>query len=60
MDQDDRPPNLVERKFMKFILLALLLSGCATQTVHVKHDSCKSMGIVYGVAIDDCEVVKLK
>jgi hypothetical protein len=45
---------------MKYILIALFLSGCSSATVHVKHDSCKSMGIVYGVAIDDCEVIKLK
>jgi hypothetical protein len=45
---------------MKLILLALLLTGCASTTVHVKHDSCKSAGIIYGVAVDDCDIIKLK
>lgn len=45
---------------MKLIILAFLLSACSSATVHVKHDSCKSAGILYGVAIDDCEKAQVK
>lgn len=44
---------------LSFLLgLAVGLSSCGSVHVNVKHDTCKSRGVIDGDAIDQCEVSK--
>lgn len=49
---------------MRILVLSFLISvsigvsSCGSVHVNVKHDSCKSRGVIDGEAIDQCDISK--
>ena len=46
-------------KYFISILFLLTIAGCSTSRVNVDTDSCQSRGVIDGIKVGSCEVVKV-